>query len=70
VSEGAATPHCALFDFFLLPKISLLATGAVRGFGMVMPVVSVSAETSMAEGGAMFELVSQVSYSNASSMML
>lgn len=27
--------------------------GAVRGFGIVMPVVSVSAETSMAEGGAM-----------------
>lgn len=31
----------------------LLAIGAVRGLGMVTPVVSVSAETSIADGGAM-----------------
>jgi hypothetical protein len=31
--------------------------GAVRGFGIVIPVVSVSAETSMADGGAIMCLV-------------
>jgi hypothetical protein len=36
--------------------MSLLAMGAVRGFGIVTPVVSVSAETSIAEGGAMLYL--------------
>jgi len=34
--------------------MSLLVIGAVKGFGIVMPEVSVSAETSIAEGGAMF----------------
>jgi hypothetical protein len=53
VSEAAAIPHCDLLVFFLLPKMSLLVIGAVRGFGIVTPVVSVSAETSIAEGGAM-----------------
>lgn len=32
--------------------MSLLCTGAVRGFGKVTPVVSDTAETSIAEGGA------------------
>jgi hypothetical protein len=37
--------------------MSLLVIGAVRGFGIVMPEVSVSAETSIAEGGAMVWVV-------------
>lgn len=48
-------PHCELLAFFLLPKMSLLVMGAVRGLGRVMPEVSVSAVTSMAEGGAISE---------------
>jgi hypothetical protein len=32
--------------------MSLLVIGAVKGLGMVMPEVSLSAETSIAEGGA------------------
>jgi hypothetical protein len=52
VSEAAAIPHCDLLVFFLLPKMSLLVIGAVRGFGIVTPVVSVSAETSIAEAWA------------------
>lgn len=32
--------------------MSLLVIGAVKGLGIVMPEVSVSAETSIAEGGA------------------
>jgi hypothetical protein len=51
-------PHCDLLVFFLLPKMLLLAIGAVRGFGIVIPVVSVSAETSMADGGAIWSLAS------------
>jgi hypothetical protein len=50
-------PHWALFVFFLLPWISLLCTGAVRGLGSVMPEVSDSAVTSIAEGGAMVVLI-------------
>lgn len=48
-----------LFAFFLRPRISLLAIGTVSGFGIVMPDVSDSAVTSIAEGGAMlyFDLV-------------
>lgn len=57
MSEAAAMPHCDLFVFFRRPSISLLLMGAVRGFGIVMPVVSVSPETSMADGGAMMCLV-------------
>lgn len=53
MSDAAAIPHCDLFAFFLLPKMSLLVIGAMRGFGIVIPVVSDSAETSIAEGGAM-----------------
>lgn len=53
VSAGAATPHWDRFVFLLLPYISLLCTGIERGSGMVIPEVSVSAETSIAEGGAM-----------------
>ena len=34
--------------------MSLLVIGAVKGLGIVMPEVSVSAETSIAEGGAIF----------------
>lgn len=57
VSEAAAVPHCALLAFFLLPKMSLLVIGAVSGLGTVIPVVSVSAFTSTAAGGAMMELL-------------
>jgi hypothetical protein len=52
VSDGAATPHCAAFVFLLLPLTSLLWTGALNGFGMVIPEVSEMADTSIAEGGA------------------
>jgi hypothetical protein len=37
--------------------MSLLVIGAVRGFGIVTPVVSVSAETSIAEGGAISQVI-------------
>lgn len=57
MSAAAAMPHCDLLVFFRLPSISLLVIGAVSGFGIVMPVVSVSAETSMADGGAMLYVV-------------
>jgi hypothetical protein len=50
-------PHWALFVFFLLPWISLLCTGAVKGLGSVIPEVSDSAVTSIAEGGAMIVLI-------------
>lgn len=53
MSQGAATPQLEFADFFLLLKISLLVIGAVKGSGSVMPVVSVSAVTSIADGGAM-----------------
>ena len=54
MSDAAAIPHCDFPAFLLRPKISLLAIGTVSGFGMVIPDVSDSAVTSIAEGGAMF----------------
>ena len=39
--------------------MSLLCTGAARGFGRVTPVVSDTAETSIAEGGAIVSVWKQ-----------
>lgn len=40
--------------------MSLLCTGAVNGFGRVIPVVSDTAETSIAEGGAIVAVRLQI----------
>ena len=59
VFAGAAVPHWDLSVFLRRPYMSLLWTGTVSGLGSVSPVVSDTAETSMAEGGAIVRVMVQ-----------
>jgi hypothetical protein len=52
LAATAATPHCDFAAVLRRPHISFVLTGSENGSGLVIPVVSVTASTSIGPGGA------------------